>query len=1143
MSTETRTTCPYCGVGCGVLARPGAPVAGDPAHPANFGRLCSKGSALAETLSLDGRLLHPEIGNIRVTWDQALTAVANGFARTIAEHGPDSVALYVSGQLLTEDYYAANKLAKGFLGTANIDSNSRLCMASAVAGHRRAFGEDVVPGIYEDLELADLVVLVGSNTAWCHPVLYQRILAAREQRPEMRIAVIDPRRTATCEGADLHLPLAPGTDVALFTGLLAHLADNQALNDAYVANATTGAEDAIGTARAQTPNAAATAALCGLDTGMVEQFFAWFTDTERAVTVFSQGVNQSSAGTDKVNAILNVHLATGRIGRPGMGPFSVTGQPNAMGGREVGALANTLAAHLEWDRPGDADLLRHYWSAPNLARSPGLKAVELFQAIGSGKIKAVWIIATNPVVSLPEAETIRRALRDCPLVVVSDCMREADTADYAHIRLPALAWGEKDGTVTNSERSISRQRAFLPVPGEARPDWWIIAEVAGRLGYADAFRWNGPADIFREHAGLSGLANGGSRVFDISALATLTDAEYAALAPTRWPCPASGPAPARLFGTGGFPTPDGRARLVATAYRAPAGATDAAWPLVLLTGRVRDQWHTMTRSGKAPRLLAHTPEPFLAVHPDDAAGIADGALAVIEAVTGCAVLRLRHDPGLRRGNVFAPMHWTARFAPSGRINPAVNAAVDPISGQPELKHTPVRLAPFPAAWHGFLIARRNLGTGLADWTAVLPATETVWRHELAGTDAPQAAFARLRGLFGDAAWMQLSDPARGVFRAALLIDGRLEACLFIGPDHALPARDWLVGQFATESLASAERRTLLAARPAAGSLPEAPVCVCHAVGAAAIRRAIAAGAASVERDWPGHKGRHELRLLPAGDSCFAAGSPTARDRLMHSGKLPAGIVHLVGAGPGAADLLTLRAVRLLERADAIVHDRLVSDEVLALANPAAERIYVGKRRADHCLPQAEINALLVRLAHSHACVVRLKGGDPFIFGRGGEEAEALAQAGIETQIVPGVTAALACAAQAGIPLTHRGVSRSVTFVTGHTKDGRLEVDFAGLARSLSIPGGSTLAVYMGIATLPALAAGLAAQGLDLAIPAALIERGGSPRQRELRGSLGELVRQGQAWSDGGPALLIIGEVAGALAAPPPCAAEASNAAV
>ncbi len=861
-----RTTCPYCGVGCGVLAQSdsagGAAIAGDPLHPANFGRLCSKGSALGETLSLDGRLLHPEIDAKRTDWNTALDAVAAGFAATIAEHGPDSVALYVSGQLLTEDYYAANKFAKGFLGTGNIDSNSRLCMASAVAGHKRAFGEDIVPGTYEDLELCDLIVLVGSNTAWCHPVLYQRILAARELRPAMKIVVVDPRRTATCEGADLHLPIAPGTDVALFSGLLVHLADVGATDSRYVADATTGAADALAIARAQTPDAMATAKACDVDPALMRSFFEWFAATPRVVTMFSQGVNQSSSGTDKVNAIINVHLLTGRIGKPGAGPFSVTGQPNAMGGREVGALANTLACHLEFNRPDDARTLQAFWSAPGLPAKPGHAAVDLFRAIGDGRVRAVWIIATNPAISLPEAAGVRQALQRCNLVVVSECVRDSDTTDLGKIRLPAEAWGEKDGTVTNSERVISRQRAFLPAAGEARPDWWMIAQVARRMGFSDAFRWTSPADIFREHAALSGAGNNGSRLFDISRLAAMTNAEYDAMAPTRWPCPATGAAPdARFFGAGGFPPRTGRANMVPTPSRPPFQPTSAAFPLVLMTGRIRDQWHTMTRTGKSPRLLAHQPEPMLSVHPDDAQALADGSLVTVAAPTGTAptgtaptgttpagiaTLRLRHDPGLRRGSVFAPMHWTDRFCPAGRINPVVNAAFDPFSFQPELKHTPVRLAAFPAQWHGFLLARHNHGTDLAEYTAVLPANDTVWRHELAGTGAAEPAFGRLREKFGEAAWMKLNDPASGLFRAALIVDGALQACLFISKDpSSLPLREWLVACFSSPVLTPRDRRMLLAGRPAEGPMPEAPVCVCHGVGATAIAAAIAAGSTTV----------------------------------------------------------------------------------------------------------------------------------------------------------------------------------------------------------------------------------------------------------------------------------------------------------
>ena len=843
-STAVRTTCPYCGVGCGVLVEKQGPefatVAGDPAHPANFGRLCVKGTALGETLSLERRLLYPEIDGVRVAWDAALDKVARGFADTIAAHGPDSVALYVSGQLLTEDYYAANKFTKGFLGTANIDSNSRLCMSSAVAGHRRAFGEDIVPGIYEDFEQTDLMVLVGSNTAWCHPVLFQRMEAARIKRPDMRVVVIDPRRTATCEGADLHLPIAPGTDVMLFAGLLRHLHKNGYADKAFAKNLNDVA-DAVVTGG--TP--AEVAAVCGLSLAEISKFYDWFAKTPRVVTFFSQGVNQSTAGVDKVNAILNVHLLTGRIGKPGAGPFSVTGQPNAMGGREVGALSNLLAAHLEFGRSDDLRLLREFWGAPNLATQPGLKAVSLYEAVAEKKIRAIWIIGTNPAVSMPNAARVRQALAGCDLVVVSDCVADTDTAAYAHVRLPALAWGEKEGTVTNSERVISRQRAFLDPPGEARPDWWAVAQVAARLGHGPAFAWRSAADIFREHAALSATGNAGARLFDIGALADITDAEYGAMLPARWPRPAKTIARSRLFGDGQFSTPSGRANMVPTMPRGPAHATGAGFPLALLTGRVRDQWHTMTRTGRAPRLFRHIGEPFLSVHPDDASGLVDGDLVRVESIWGAGVLRARLDPGMRRGTVFAPMHWTAAFCAAGRVNGAVNPAVDPLSGQPEFKHTPVRIRPALMGWHGFVLARRTMVADAA-FAATIPLDDGVWRYELAGEGPAAAAQAGLvAALGGPEGWMALRDPASAVFRAAQIVGGRLEACVFTGPDHALPGRDWLMSLFAQATLDPAERRTLLAGRRADGAAPEPPVCVCMGVGAKAIRAAIAGGCGSV----------------------------------------------------------------------------------------------------------------------------------------------------------------------------------------------------------------------------------------------------------------------------------------------------------
>ena len=831
----TRTTCPYCGVGCGVLATADGAIAGDPDHPANFGRLCSKGTALGETLGREGRLLHPEIAGRRVSWDTALDHVAAGFKRTLEQHGPGAVALYVSGQLLTEDYYAANKLAKAVLGTANIDSNSRLCMASAVAAHRRSFGEDLVPGIYADLELADLLVLVGSNLAWCHPVLHQRIEAARRSRP-MQVVVVDPRRTATCEGADLHLPLRPGTDVTLFAGLLRHL---HGLGHAWP-----GAYDAV----AHGLDLAGTAEACGLDPADVQRFFNLFAATPRTVTAFSQGVNQSSAGTDKGNAIINCHLLTGRIGVPGAGPFSITGQPNAMGGREVGALANTLAAHLDWDRPGDVDLLSRVWNTDRLPAKPGLKAVDLLRAVGRGEVRAVWVIGTNPAVSLPEADTVRQALAECEMLVVSECVA-SDTLDLAQVRLPALAWGEKNGTVTNSERIISRQRAFLPAPGEARPDWQALAGVAARLGRGDAFAWSSPADIFREHAALSGHGNSGVRAFDISGLAALSDAGYDAMEPTRWPCPATGPAPERLM-TGGV-GPNGPARMVPTPLRPPEQQASAAYPLVLMTGRVRDQWHTMTRTGRTPRLFAHWPEPTLELHPDDATGLPDGGVARVTGMDGSALLRVRHDAGIRPGSVFAPMHWTRRFCGAGRINPAVGAATDPFSGQPELKHTPVRLERFPARWHGFMLARREPPADLAEWCALIPlgsgGQTSAWRAELAGTDSPEEAAARMEAwAAGPGAWLRLSDTATGVLRLARVDGGKLEACLFMGPSHVLPPRDWLAGLAQQPAITLDERRTLLAGRPASGPAPEPSLCVCHGVGAGVIAAAIQDGCGSVD---------------------------------------------------------------------------------------------------------------------------------------------------------------------------------------------------------------------------------------------------------------------------------------------------------
>ncbi len=821
----TRTTCPYCGVGCGVLAGADGTIKGDTDHPANFGRLCSKGAALGETIDLDGRLLHPKIGGQRANWDTALDLVAQKFGDAIASYGPDSVAFYASGQLLTEDYYVANKLMKGFIGSANIDTNSRLCMASSVAGHKRAFGTDTVPGTYADLEQADLIVLVGSNLAWCHPVLFQRIAAAKEKRPRMRVVNIDPRRTATTDLADLHLQIAPDADVALFNGLLAHLADHDKLDRDFVKNHVNGTADAIAAAR-QSDIA---------DTGLSAEDLSWFyslwADTEKVVTVYSQGVNQSQCGTDKVNAILNCHLATGRIGKPGMGPFSVTGQPNAMGGREVGGLANMLANHLELDNPDHRKAVQDFWDSPAICTQPGLKAVDLFKACASGDIKALWIMSTNPAVSLPDADGVAAAIANVPFVVTSDIMEKTDTNDLAHVCLPATGWGEKDGTVTNSERRISRQRAFLPAPGQARPDWAIISDVATRMGFGAAFAYQKPADVFAEYVALDAATSHFTRDLDLSIFA---DADYAGLMPTQWPRDDH-----RFFADGQFYHPDGKARMIAV--KAPAMSRNR---FTLNTGRNRDQWHTMTRTGKSARLGRHMAEPYVEIHPGDATalGVGLGDLIRVENIYGSTILRALVTPRIARGQLFAPMHWTRQQTTHGMVNSVTTPITDPVSGQPALKAGAVSASVYHAKWYGFLAC----ATALVPQTpyAAIARTPTGWQAELAGHKTPTDWAHEVRSLSGlrSGTTSSQTDPATGYVRIAIQIDGRIAAVFFASPKPVVLSRAAAIACIGTDV---APLKALAGRHPADRPDPGAVVCACFDVGRNTLLTAAANGARSV----------------------------------------------------------------------------------------------------------------------------------------------------------------------------------------------------------------------------------------------------------------------------------------------------------
>ncbi|MBN9411164.1 MAG: molybdopterin-dependent oxidoreductase [Burkholderiales bacterium] len=729
---ETRSTCPYCGVGCGVIIESrGAQITGvrgEPAHPANFGRLCTKGSTLHLTASAaitrQARLLQPMRRAARgeapvaIGWDEALGQAADRFAQTIATHGPDAVGFYLSGQLLTEDYYVFNKLAKGVIGTNNLDTNSRLCMSSAVAGYKQTLGADAPPACYDDLLHAQCVFITGSNAAWSHPVLFRRLEDARAANPAMKIVVVDPRRTDTADIADLHLQIQPGTDVLLCHGLL-HLMLWEGWTDtAYIAAHTTGFDALKALVRDATPDAVAQA--CGIAQDDLLTAARWFalggdrTPQARGATLslYCMGLNQSSSGTAKNTALINLHLATGQIGKPGAGPFSLTGQPNAMGGREVGGLSNLMSAHRDMANPQHRAEVAALWGVPSVPATPGKSTLEMFQAAADGEIKALWIACTNPAQSIPDQALVRRALQRSEFVVVQEAFATAATCDFADLLLPAATWGEKDGTVTNSERRISRVRAAVPAAGDARSDWSIAAafgqRLATRLGLgAHLLDYASAESVWNEHRDSTR-----GRDLDITGLSwTMLDAQ----GPQQWPLPEGAPAGrARLYEDGAFPTPDGRARFVATPYKPVAEPRDARYPFALTTGRLRDQWHGMTRTGTLGRLFAHVPEPVVQLHPQDMARrlLAEGALVHVTSRRGSIVLPVQGSDTVAPGQAFIAMHWGGEFlggrTSAGDLVAGVNALTQPAycpdSKQPELKHAAVKILKADLPWGMFGMA-------------------------------------------------------------------------------------------------------------------------------------------------------------------------------------------------------------------------------------------------------------------------------------------------------------------------------------------------------------------------------------------------------------------------------------------------------
>nr|WP_314567387.1 bifunctional nitrate reductase/sulfite reductase flavoprotein subunit alpha [uncultured Pseudomonas sp.] len=706
---NVRSVCPYCGVGCGIVMQVEhnkvVKVIGDKAHPTNFGRLCTKGTTCGQAIAESGRMENAYVRQardhdpVRIAMDKAISETAARLRHTLDTHGPDALAFYVSGQMSLESQYLINKLAKGFVRTPNIESNSRLCMASAGSGYKLSLGSDGPPGSYEDFDRAELFFVIGANMADCHPILFLRMMD--RVKAGAKLIVVDPRRSATADKAHLFLPIEPGTDLALLNGLLHLLVKNGHTDPAFIAAFTEGWEAMPAFLEDYSPDRVA--AITGLAEADIRQAADWIGQAAEWMSCWTMGLNQSTHGTWNTNALCNLHLATGAICRPGSGPFSLTGQPNAMGGREMGYMGPGLPGQRSVLVEADRAFIEDLWQLPHdsLPRQAGGGTVAMFEQMAAGQIKACWIICTNPVASVPNRKTVIKGLQTAELVITQDAFLDTETNRYADILLPGALWAEAEGVMINSERNLTLMQKAVEAPGEALPDWQIIARVACEMGFAEAFTYASAADVFEEI----------KRAWNPKTGYDMRGASYPRLLdnPLQWPCASDDAAdrnPIRYVkdGTLTFATENGKAQFLARPHMPPAEMPDEAFPFVLNTGRVQHQWHTLTKTGKVATLNKLNPGPFVELHPEDAArlGIKSKDRVEIRSQRGCAVLPAVVTDRVRPGNCFAPFHWNDVFGENLAINAVTHDAVDPISLQPAFKFCAVALARVELIDHQFL---------------------------------------------------------------------------------------------------------------------------------------------------------------------------------------------------------------------------------------------------------------------------------------------------------------------------------------------------------------------------------------------------------------------------------------------------------